>query len=64
MSLCKICKGNGHVTIKMKDRSGKKNDSLPILGICVCPSCDGNGTQKNENYNKIQSVEQYDQIVG
>jgi hypothetical protein len=61
---CSCCKGRTYVTVKMQDRSGRSNDSLPILGTVVCPACNGKGFITAADSARIQSVEQYDQIIG
>lgn len=61
---CTTCKGNGHVTVRMKDRSGRQPHGLGVLGICVCPGCLGKGHITDADRRRVQSVEQYNQIVG
>jgi len=64
---CKICKGEGHVTVKMRDLSGRNDNPLHppghVLGIVVCPGCNGKGHVTEEDRQRVVSVEFLEQIV-
>ena len=63
-SECHTCKGNKFVRTECKDLGGRKPYNSIVESIVNCPQCLGKGYLIDLDYNRVQSVEQYYQIIG
>lgn len=54
---CPRCEGDGHITMTLKDRSGRNNYGLGTMHLVVCTSCCGKGyidqSDQDRHYNSF-----------
>ena len=43
MKTCQKCKGDRHIEVRLRDKSGKRPDSCLVPHIVACDMCDGKG---------------------
>jgi hypothetical protein len=66
MQKCHRCKGNSHVTVTLKDLSGKQSDGCGIDHIISCPMCNGKGfiaDEDRERYYRSLGVKYEKSVV-